>query len=227
MNYHRVVIQLLTWAIRISEINDDKFSDIVYDRAKKSLFFLDTCLDLKSGNLPNYGANDGALFFKLTDTDFRNFKSQLDDLRAVINNERYYDYESVFWYGIKCKKVKPIEFEGIRRFKKGGYYLFQEEDAKTFIKCGEYKDRPSQADNLHLDIWVNGENILRDSGSYKYNTHSELVNYFNGSAGHNTIGIDGFDQMLKGKRFIWFYWVKYAKAKLIDTPNSFNFSGRS
>ena len=31
---------------------------------------------------------------------------------------------------------------------------------KTFIKCGAYKDRPCQSDNLHLDIWVDGEKIF-------------------------------------------------------------------
>ena len=84
MNYHRVAVQLLTWGIRLSELHKDKFSEIVYDRAKKSLDFLDASLDPVSKKLPNYGSNDGALFFKLTENDFRNFQSQLNDFESCI-----------------------------------------------------------------------------------------------------------------------------------------------
>ncbi len=45
--------------------------------------------------------------------------------------------------------------------------------ALTFIRCGKHKDRPSHADNLHLDIPVEGKNYLTDGGSYKYITEPE------------------------------------------------------
>ena len=113
----------------------------------------------------------------------------------------------------------------ITKFNKGGYYILQEGNTKTFIRCGAYKDRPYQSDNLHIDIWIDGKNVLRDNGSYQYNTNKELINYFNGSEGHNTISIDGKDQMQKGDRFIWNYWVKYAKANLTESQNKFIFKG--
>ncbi len=52
MNYHRVVIQLLSWGIRLAEIHKDKFCANVYDKAKKSLHFLDACLIQDNGYLP-------------------------------------------------------------------------------------------------------------------------------------------------------------------------------
>ena len=103
--------------------------------------------------------------------------------------------------------------------------IIQEGNTKTFIRCGAYKDRPYQSDNLHIDIWIDGNNVLRDNGSYQYNTSKELINYFNGSKGHNTISIDGKDQMQKGDRFIWNYWIKYAKANLTESQNKFVFNG--
>lgn len=226
MNYHRVTVQLLTWAIQLSKLNNEKFKPVVYDRAEKSLSFLETCLDPVSGELPNYGSNDGALFFKLTNKDYRNYKSQLDDLRLALGNKYYYKSESQFWYGFKNEKqADNIQIPDINVFDKGGYYIIQDQDVKTFIRCGKYKDRPAQSDNLHLDIWVNGNNILRDSGSYKYNTEKELINFFNGCEGHNTVGIEGENQMLKGSRFIWYNWVKYAKATLIKKQDNYIFNG--
>lgn len=225
MNYHRVAVQLLTWGIQLAKLNNEKFSEVVYNRAQKSLDFLDACMDPISGQLPNYGSNDGALFFKLTSDDYRVYRSQLDDLRAILYGYTYYHSKSAFWYGIQPiqKTAKPIP--EISSFDKSGYYIFQDNNVKTFIRCGAYKDRPFQSDNLHLDIWANGINYLRDSGSYKYNTSKEEVGYFNGCEGHNTVSISKTDQMVKGGRFIWYYWVKKAKAILQKETHTYNFEG--
>lgn len=225
MNYHRVTIQLLTWAIRLSELHKDKFSDVVYNRAKKSLDFLDASQDPISKELPNYGSNDGALFFKLTNNDYRNYQSQLDDLRAVLFGIVREVSESQSWYGLENIKIDETRIEGIFSFPKSGYYIIQEADVKTFIKCGVYKDRPAQADNLHLDIWVNGLNYLRDAGSYMYNTSKEELDFFMGTKGHNTVSVNSENQMLRGNRFIWYNWTKEAKANLAEKANTYFFDG--
>ena len=226
MNYHRVVIQLLTWAIQLAKLNNETFIEAVYDRAKKSLIFLDACTDPVSGKLPNYGSNDGALFFKLSDDDFRVYRSQLDDLRAVLDGFTNYNSKSSFWYGIQPENREPNKISELNEFKNSGYYIIQEENTKTFIRCGVYKDRPYQSDNLHLDIWVDGENILRDNGSYKYNTDKQFLDYFNGCEGHNTVSVSGENQMQKGERFIWYDWVKDAKANLNEMQDKFIFNGK-
>ncbi|MDY7394194.1 alginate lyase family protein [Aureibaculum sp. 2210JD6-5] len=226
MNYHRIVIQLLTWAIRLAELNKDQFQEVVYEKAKKSLYFLDTCLNRTDGTLPNYGHNDGALFFKLTDNDYRDYRSQLDDLRAVLENKIAYNTDSYNWYGIRNPDKIDSLLLGTYTFDNGGYYIINQEHNKTFIRCTSYKDRPAQSDNLHLDLWADGINILRDSGTYKYNTTKEYSSYFNGTGGHNTVSLDGTDQMLKGGRFIWFYWIKNAKAKLTKSKEEFVFQGQ-
>lgn len=225
MNYHRVALQLLTWGIRLSEIHKDKFSDIVYGKAKKSLEFLDASQDPASKELPNYGSNDGALFFKFTDNDYRNYQSQLDDLRAVLFGTIREVSESQGWYGLENLKIDETRPEGVFTFRKSGYYIIQEEDVKTFLRCGAYKDRPAQADNLHLDIWVNGLNYLRDAGSYMYNTSKEDLDFFMGTKGHNTISVNGENQMLKGSRFIWYNWTKQAAANLTEKADSYFFEG--
>jgi len=225
MNYHRVVIQLLTWGIQIAKLNNDKFNDILYERAEKSLRFLDICSDTKSGLLPNYGSNDGALFFKLTDTDFRNYRPQLDDLRSVLKGYNLYNFSSLYWYGLIPNKREPHTIPKINNFYQRGYYIMQDQDVKTFIRCGSYKNRPAQSDNLHIDIWCKGENVLWDTGSYRYNTKKENTLFFRGCQGHNTLSVGGKNQMLKGERFIWYYWVKKAKGNLTKVKDVFYFKG--
>lgn len=228
MNYHRIVVQLLTWGIVLSEKNGERFSNVVYDRARKSVIFLRTCMAGKNGWLPNYGANDGALFFGLSGTHYRDYRPQLQALASALGMSCGIEtnYEDQNWYGID----KPITdnwqpANGTHSFAKGGYYLIREEDTLTFIKCGGYKDRPSQADNLHIDIWHNGANILPDAGSYKYNTDDATIRYFSGTQSHNTVMLGNNDQMLKGGRFIWYYWTQCREARITEDSNSYTFTG--
>lgn len=225
MNYHRVLVQLLTWGLRLADLHQDKLSPIVKDRARLSLDFLDRSMDPVSGKLPNYGNNDGALFFRWTEDDYRTYVSQLNDLRAVINNTVTVAQESQAWYGMTNLEVKPKKIQGIYEFKKGGYYIHQEGSVKTFIRCGAYKDRPSQSDNLHVDIWKDGVNYLWDAGTYKYNTDKETIDFFTGCEGHNTVSVDGQNQMLRGNRFIWYNWIKSAKGKMTETKEKMTFEG--
>ncbi len=228
MNYHRVVIQLLTWAVVLAEKNNESFKPIIYERAKKSLKFLRTCMIDENGYLPNYGANDGALFFKLNDQQFRDYRPQLNALACALKIDLLFpeQQEDIHWYGLQntpSKIWKPED--GLHRFSAGGYYIMREENALTFIRCGNHKDRPSQADNLHLDVWYNGENILLDAGSYKYNTDEQTLKYFMGTASHNTIMLDDHDQMKKGSRFIWYNWTQCIHASLEETEHAFHFKG--
>ncbi len=228
MNYHRVVIQLLTWAIVLAEKNNESFSPVVYARAKKSLEFLRICMIDENGYLPNYGANDGALFFKLNDLAFRDYRPCIDAFANALKVDLLFGkkYEDVDWYGIENKSMdtwKPDS--GIYSFNKGGYYIFREAGSLTFIRCGNHKDRPSQADNLHLDVWYKGQNILLDAGSYKYNTDEETLKYFMGTASHNTVMLDDHDQMKKGSRFIWYHWTQCKNVFYEETESTYNFKG--
>ncbi|WP_121667570.1 alginate lyase family protein [Mesonia aquimarina] len=221
MNYHRVVIQLLTWGIRLSELNKDGFSEVVYKRAKSSLYYLESCMDPISGKMPNYGSNDGALFIKLNDDDYQVYRSQLDDLKQVLRSPISNLSESQFWYGFSKQEIEIHQNQQPRRevrlFKDGGYAVLQENTTRTFLRCGQYKDRPAQADNNHLDIWHEGINYLRDAGSYKYNTGLDELDYFMGTKGHNTVKLSGENQMEKGGRFIWYHWIKNALLKTKQT----------
>lgn len=232
MNYHRVVVQLLTWAITLADRNGELFCKEVYERAYRSVNFLYQCQDDSTGWLPNYGSNDGALFFKLNDCDYRDYRPQLDALHYLLTSEYLYDcsYEDKEWYLCEWKSNRqmypPIKKQcGCIFFEMGGYYCIREKDTFSFIRCGKYKDRPAHADNLHLDIWYQGENMLFDGGSYKYNTTEKLLRYFMGTESHNTVMLGQYDQMLKGSRFIWYNWSQGSSVSLKETEDAYIFEG--
>ncbi|WP_353150628.1 heparinase II/III-family protein [Flavobacterium sp.] len=232
MNYHRVVVQLLSFGISIFEKNSQQFSDLVYQKAYKSLNFLYQCMQNENGWLPNYGSNDGALFFIFSDTDYRDYRPQLNTLHKVLTGKLLFQIdiinEDYNWVQGAQNKIhfSPLrKIYGVQSFDVGGYYLCRNGDFFTFIRCGNHKDRPAQADNLHVDIWHKGENILRDSGTYKYNTEPDNLNFFMGSKSHNVVMVGEHSQMLKGGRFIWYYWSQKREAKWRVTDEAFVFTG--
>jgi hypothetical protein len=233
INYNRVLVQLFSLGIAITEKNNKTFSKKVYSKAHKTLNFLFQCLQKENGFLPNYGANDGALFFPFSDNEYRDYRPQLNTLHLILTGEKLFDQkeiqEDVQWFQsenlTKHNFSKLTQKKGVTSFKNGGYYICRTETSFTFIRCGSHKDRPSQADNLHVDVWVKGKNILRDSGTYKYNTENEIVDYFTGTKGHNTVVVNNESQMLKGSRFIWFYWSQCLAAEWTEDKEFYIFNG--
>ncbi|HEY8400421.1 MAG TPA: alginate lyase family protein [Cytophagaceae bacterium] len=230
MNYHRVVIQLYTWAFYLAQANKDTFSTALKERVQRSVQFLYQCQDLTTGQMPNYGANDGALFFPLNNCHFRDYRPQINALFHFYSGRGLYDpgmwNEDLFWFGKKVISEKMDIPQKTRSFSTGGYYVLRSSETYSFIRCGNHKDRPSQADNLHLDLWVKGKNILRDAGSYKYNSTPEDLKFFMGTSSHNTVMLGDHDQMEKGGRFIWFHWSQAETAKVEENSSYIMFTGK-
>jgi len=230
MNYHRVVVQLLTWAFYLAEKNNDRFSASVYDRGKKTLRFLINAQDLSTGWLPNYGANDGALFFPLNDCHYRDYRPQLNALYYFFYKKNIYSddccLEDAAWYNKRFStKQADIKKECLTSHPAGGFYNIRDEHSLTFIRCGKHKDRPAHADNLHVDIWFKGKNIFHDCGTFQYNTEKQLIEFFNGTRAHNTVSLGNNDQMKKGPRFIWLNWSQAEYAKLEESDECYYFEG--
>jgi len=81
------------------------------------------------------------------------------------------------------------------------------------LRYPRFRFRPSQADALHLDFWLGGLNILRDAGSFSYNTDARWLSYFPGTQSHNTIQFDDRDQMPRLSRFLFGDWLQAKSAK--------------
>ena len=230
MNYHRVVVQLLTWALRLAQLNGEHWNGMVLEQSRQSLVFLRACMNDSNGWLANYGANDGALFFRLNERHYRDYRPQLQALAVLLDMDAALPEpcEDMYWYGLRPgKRLAPVlqPFKSCFQFTAGGYYICREKEGLTFLRCGNHKDRPSQADNLHLDIWYKGMNILMDAGSYKYNTDEATLKYFMGTASHNTVMLGDYDQMEKGPRFIWYNWTQCESASLRETGTEYIWEG--
>ncbi|NDJ15572.1 MAG: hypothetical protein EBY17_31105 [Acidobacteriia bacterium] len=105
-------------------------------------------------------------------------------------------------------------------FTHAGYHVLRGTNSGSFgaFRCGTILDRFSQIDMLHVDIWWKGQNVLTDGGSYRYNGATPWHNYFLRTEGHNTVKIDGRDQMLHFRQFKTLYWTEAKLLSFHDTP---------
>lgn len=79
-----------------------------------------------------------------------------------------------------------------------GLYFVRGERSWAMLRCATFRSRPSQSDQLHLDLWWKGCNIARDPGSYRYS-----VPGLEGAAAHNTLTADDREPMRRLGRFLW------------------------
>jgi hypothetical protein len=232
MNYHRVVIQLLSSVISLTKLNNYQLPKTVLDRAYRSVDFLYQCMGNKeTGQLPLYGQNDGAWFFPWSDSDYRDFRPMINSLHAILTGQHLFDdpqlHEEWHWWGqVSLNEYEPLEEKsGLISYPIGGYYLIKDDVSYIFFRNGNHNDRPAQADNQHIDLWYQGNNLLTDSGTYSYNTDQQWIKYFMGSEGHNVIQIGEHDQMLKGERFIWYYWTQSLGVEINETSDFYEIIG--
>ena len=79
----------------------------------------------------------------------------------------------------------------------------QSKSGRAFIHTAHYTDRPSHADQLHVDLWHKGLNIALDPGTYRYAAEPPWENALSSTKAHNTLTINHRDQMLRAGRFLW------------------------
>lgn len=226
-NYHRVALQSLLWAGLIARVAGDQPAPSWLAAIDRSLRFLVAHQNPSDGRLPNYGANDGALPMVLSTCDFSDFRPALQAASVAVHGERLYDAgpwdEATAWLHGPAALDLPLR-PPVRRsisFGATGFHVLRGTDESSFatFRCGTIRDRFSQIDMLHLDVWWRGHNVLVDPGSYLYNAEAVWHEHFLQTASHNTITIDGRDQMLHFRRFKNLYWTGANLLGFADTDH--------
>lgn len=214
MNYHRVALHLCTWAARLGQLHGQAFPAHFVERVGRAARFLRRMLDDASGRVPNYGSNDGALVLPLSGCDYLDHRPALQSAAYLCTGRRLlpagpWDEEMLWLFGAEALGAPDQRVPAqSSAFETGGYYTLRGRASWGMVRCHTYFERPGEADMLHLDLWWRGENILRDAGSYSYFCPPPWDRYFKSTSAHNTIEVDGLDQMTKGPRFLWHDWTR-------------------
>lgn len=214
LNYHRFVLQIYLYALRLGELNQFPFSSLVYRVATSSVKYLYQLIDQQTGQMPVYGSNDCALVLPLNNCDFTDYRPLLQLGAFITKGKRLFDPgvwdEDLYWlcgsHSLSAEVYAPEQIS--QSFADGGVYVFRNTNSKAVIHCADYRARPSHADQLHVDLWWQGKNIACDAGTYLYSGEGIWRNGLAYTSAHNTVIVDDKDQMKMVSRFTWTDWAK-------------------
>ena len=215
LNYHRVLLDTFcmteVWR-RHGAL--PTFSSRFYDRARAATQWLRHMISPINGDGPNLGANDGARLLPLSDAVYRDYRPTVQLSMALFADQCAFAEDGnwnhcLHWLGIQVPQAFATQ-PGSRVADDGGFAILRHGTAMAMLRYPRFRFRPSQADALHLDLWLGGQNLLRDAGTYSYNTDLDWLNYFGGTASHDTVQFDDRDQMPRLSRFLFGDWLKTA-----------------
>ncbi len=213
LNYHRVMLDTFCMVeVWRRHMRLPPFSTRWYERSFAASEWLWVMINPLTGDGPNIGANDGAHLLQLSATDYRDFRPSVQLAMALFANVRAYSIDGPWnvplsWLDVELPKKSAPDLPS-RLFDNGGFAVLRKGSIMVMLRYPHFKFRPSQADALHLDLWIGSRNLLRDAGTYSYNTDNQWLDYFPGTASHNTVQFDGRDQMPRLSRFLFGDWLK-------------------
>jgi hypothetical protein len=229
-NYHRLMLQTALWVDviarrakpdeAISSPNEGIASlptvarnDTTRENLALATHWLLSLLDPVSGQVPNLGANDGALIFPLSIGDFRDFRPVAQAAaRAFLGYtlpSGPWD-EMALWFGLPQTETQLK----IPRYP--GDHLYAPH-SWGYLRAVRLKSRPSHADQLHFDLWWRGLNIAQDAGTYLYNADPPWDNQLTSTLAHNTVSVDGLEQMTRVSRFLYLDWADASSKRHFET----------
>jgi hypothetical protein len=207
-NYHRLMLQLALftdWLRR--DAGEPDWPELTRQRLAVATRWLWALTDPETGAVPNLGANDGAYLFPLTSRAFCDFRPVVAASgRAFLDLDIYRNprlNEMAVWFGLTIGE--PVDSGQLQAH---DLLRMDREDGRAFLRAVQFDDRPSHADQLHLDLWWQGENVARDAGTYVYNALAPWDNALATVKVHNTLTLDGADQMQRAGRFLWLDWAQ-------------------
>jgi hypothetical protein len=225
LNYHRLMLETMSFAeFWRRSLGIPEFSERWSGRCRAATAWLREAIDLSTGDGPNVGANDGAHILRWSDAPYRDYRATLQlasvlfEGRCAIKDEGSWD-QPLHWLGIG----KPQDVAHAAQDKvaiEGGFVFLRRGRAFAMLRVPNFRFRPAQADLLHLDLSVGGLNLLRDAGSFSYNTEPSSMAYFMGVAGHNTVQFAEREPMPRLGRFLFGDWPEASTTEPISCDGS-------
>ena len=219
-NYHRVMLQLALWvnSLTTKEHKGFSFTPLARKNLVRASHWLASMLDSESGGVPNLGANDGAYILPLTVCPYADFRPVVQaSARAFLDYELpggVWD-EMSLWFGL-TRSGRSFEAD---------HYLgdhLRGRESWAYLRTTSFTSRPGHADLLHFDLWWRGLNVTPDAGTFSYNAEPPWDNPLTATRVHNTVAVDGRDQMTRAGKFLYVDWANaYARSIIEPQENIF------
>lgn len=198
-NYQRLALQDIEAILCMSKKTGCSLSEQARQRVLKSALQMYQCQD-ESGDMPNYGSNDGALIFPVTVCGYRDFTPVINTAYALLCGKRLFDSgpheEELLWFGAGLVLGRDHIPRVSCAYPETGLYTLRKPGFWGMVAA---KKNINHMDQNHFDLWVDGVNVLCDSGTFSY--ASELGNELHATQAHNTVYCRGREQIKRIGQF--------------------------
>jgi len=210
-NYHRVFVHDFVWAIGLYRTVGEMPPTWLVEASTRTTDFLAALVEPVSGRGPFYGHDDGSRLLPLSGTPHRNLAEDVATARSVLGGrpaESTPMTEGAAWFGFADAVCSPDEpaTTWTRTFPDAGVHVLAAGTTRAYVRAGQYRFRPAQDDLLHCDVWVDGVNVLADSGTASYGPLRDGAGMLDGSDDHNGPRHPDRPLMRRASRFLWADW---------------------
>jgi hypothetical protein len=202
-NYHRMLLHLaLLYDASLRQANLE-LPEPVRQRLAIATLWLQGLIDPISGQVPNLGHNDGTLLLPFGCQGYGDYRPTLQAASLAFLGCPAFpagpwdELPALLRLTSAPSEEERLVTSFIQRNRIGSENLW------TSLRAVRFTGRPGHADQLHTEIWWQGENIARDAGTFAYNDVPPWQNSLMATRIHNTISIDFKDQMYRAGKFLW------------------------
>lgn len=211
-NYHRLMLQSVLWVDAILRGRSERWPYATLEALMRASHWLFSMIDPESGRAPNLGANDGALILPLASAAFDDFRPTVQAAaRAYLRT----GLPPGSWDELSLWLALPAS----SRTADSDAYMVEHLRGRNswgYLRASRFRSRLSHMDQLHFDLWWQGHNVAQDAGTYLYNAASPWDNPLVSTRVHNTVTIDGRDQMTRGGRFLTLDWFPAYSRRVLE-----------
>ncbi|MDB4890606.1 MAG: putative Heparinase family protein [Gemmatimonadetes bacterium] len=220
--YHRFIAELLLLVVarsRAGALPPVPVLEVILERMLDYVLFTSS----PTGSAPMWGDSDYGRALGLGQAkDFWDFRPLLSAGASLFGRADWkyvaesFDEEAFWLLGdVGLMKWRGLEARPPQLTSKGfpdaGHYVIRDEWSNdtdvAFFRCGAFGlGGEGQCAHAHCDLlsvvmWVSGQPLLVDSGTYMY--HGELRDHFRLTAAHNTVMLDHCEQAVPLPNFNW------------------------
>jgi hypothetical protein len=184
--YQRLATQTLAWLVAAQPGLPTALSGRIHRIIASSAAFLERCSDPVSGEMANYGANDGSQLFDLGCTGHLDLRPTLELL------------------GARDAARSPLGFEVVpaQSDQASTYLTMGGNRSKLLMRVGQLDRRPGDEDQQSIGLFMNGRRVVIDPGTYRYSGKPPWRQPFVGVAVHSTIRLRDSDAHASLGRFL-------------------------
>ncbi len=213
-NYHRVMLHDYLWAIRLGDLLGYPLSDSLRRRVARAGAFLYQLQETSTGRCPSYGPNDSTIVLPLNNCSSEDLRPIVQTIHYLASTSRCFpdgpwDEDLLWLFGPEAltSRVDPPQQADLHA-PIAGCYTLRASNSFAFARCQRYRHRPTHPDALHVTLWWRGQQVALDISTYSYNAPAPWHHAFPSTVYHNTVTVDGRDQMDRAGRFLWLPWLR-------------------